>query len=428
MKIASLLTALIAIAIVACTDSDNYIFDERDHQEVRVDAFITQTFDETSVRIKNDTVAPNDSLIFLSSVYPSKAIRSQDIFWTLDGTPFATEYSFKASVKTPGLLKVAFVLVDFFGDTISDTITLYAAIPPTLNLKKIIPANSTQEIPPNEDINFSWYTTEQDRYWDTYYHFVLKEAFPTSQKDNGIILDTILSSSTFSYNKGLAPLAKYTWSVSAYNELDMKSSQSIEGEFYTAGLSNESGILATVIPPSKQIPQSIQVTIISNSGDTLYRAKEFHADSAGRFYIKPITPGKITFTVSASDTPDLQPIIREISLKENQVYSLDSLQFADITPPTISSIDNKDTLLLQDTLNFILKDGGGNVVLSTSSAKLDGNIILDYNISRDTLKVIMPISSTWTYRILSIEVYDQSGNKSTRHFYLYSDKTYREDP
>lgn len=85
MKIASLLTALIAIAIVACTDSDNYIFDERDHQEVRVDAFITQTFDETSVRIKNDTVAPNDSLIFLSSVYPSKAIRSQDIFWTPPG-------------------------------------------------------------------------------------------------------------------------------------------------------------------------------------------------------------------------------------------------------------------------------------------------------------------------------------------------------
>lgn len=419
---------LFALIFFACTDSDDLIFDERDSQFISVEAFATLSFDESSPRVKSDTINVDDSLIFLSNVYPSKAIRSQDVYWTLDGEKFSYEYSFKSSVPEPGLHKVAFVLIDYFGDTLSDTVFIYSAQPPVLNIDKFIPLNKTQGITPFEPVSFSWERLDQDSVWNEFFHFTLKKSVPSPSEKDSIIVDTILNRPYFSLNKKLEALSKYEWSVSAFNELDMAAKQTIVSSFFTSGTASESAILATISTSSNTILSSVLISVTNESGDTLYREKEFDIHSASEnIYLRPLPPGKVTISASTQDFPDFKEISTTLNLNEGQVHSVDFLQFSDYTPPTIKSLNGKDTLDIQDTLRFLVKDGGGKMASSAASVNLDGRTVSNVSIVDDTLKVPLSIKSSWTYRILSVMISDNSGNKAKQTYYLRPNEKYSEE-
>jgi hypothetical protein len=168
----SVLLGILAV-LMACTNSDDYLFDSQDSQQIEVSAVVTRSFDSDGQKSKADTIQPGDSLIFLTSVSPSKSIRNRQYFWTMDGANFASEYSFKKSINEPGIHKIAFIFVDFFGDTLSDTLTVTVASPPIMDTEKFIPARGTQNIDPDSAIRFAWNFDDPDSLWDVSFRFIL---------------------------------------------------------------------------------------------------------------------------------------------------------------------------------------------------------------------------------------------------------------
>ena len=223
----------IFMVLIACTNSDDYLFNNRDSQEIEVSAVITTSFDNDSEKKKTDTIQPGDSLIFLTTVYPSKSIRNKQYYWTIDGFNFASEYSFKKSIIDPGVHKIAFVFVDFFGDTLSDTLTVTVASPPIIDTENFIPATATQQIDPDSVIRFAWNSYDPDSLWDVSFRFVLQD------NDKDTLIDTLLKQSYFTSRKKLSPLQKYTWTVTAFNEFNLQSKDFLKASFFTSSRKGE---------------------------------------------------------------------------------------------------------------------------------------------------------------------------------------------
>lgn len=415
IKLFSLLF-IIVFAIVACTNSDDYIFDTTDSKLIEVEAFVTKSFDESGSRKKTDTIAPGDSLIFISSIRPSKTVRSQKVIWTLNGKILVHEFSFKTAIDSVGIHKAAFIFIDFFGDTLSDTVTIYCAAPPRLNSQQMIPANKSQNIPFNEPLSFSWGSPSSNKTQKIEYHFVLQDA--TDPSPNGLVIDTILEKPQFTLYKNLNPLAQYNWSVSAKNDLGVSSTESIFGNFFTSGTSNESAIFANLISFSNRIPDNLQFFVFNDS--VLNKFDNVKIDSiTGAFYLKPIPPGNYKLTAATIFPSDFIADTLKISLKENQVLQIAEFNMRDVRAPFIFSQESEnDTLSSTGVFHFTLMDGGSEITLRQISAKLDGKSLTDIQFSGETLTVSVPDGVFWSYRILTIAVTDLSGNKRKKSFYL----------
>ena len=73
------------LILVSCNAGENALFDGSEYEgTISIDAHITHSLDTSSLRVKTDTLIPGDSVIFLVSVYPSKAIRLQNYFWKIN--------------------------------------------------------------------------------------------------------------------------------------------------------------------------------------------------------------------------------------------------------------------------------------------------------------------------------------------------------
>lgn len=418
-QIFTLALFLAAIILSACTDSDSYYFDESDSQAIQVDAYITTSFDESVSRVKCDTVSPGDSIIFLSVVQPSKSARSQSTFWTLDGKEFAHEFSFKSSIITPGIHHVSFVFVDIFGDTLSDSITLYVASEPSLDSRYFVPADETQNLDPNEQIRFAWNGYDPDSLWDIYYHFELQESSSDQEKEKKPIVDTILEQPFFTLNKKLNPLTKYLWHVCTFNNLKHASKATLESSFYTQGVSGENAIQGFVKSTSSETVDKVHLVLMDSSKTVIRELPNKKLDSQfNSFYIKPLPAGQYTLVTFIDSLPDFKADTTVLHLEGDQVYSLDSIFLEDTIPPVISALSTGDTLDYADTLQFLLKDGGGKIVFSRTSTYLDDTPITSITLSSDTLTIPLPYEKSWSPRILTITTVDQSLNYTTRNFYL----------
>lgn len=403
---------LATFGFFACTDSDSYLFEEGNSQTIEVEAFITKSFDEGAEHIHSDSVRLGDTIIFRSSIRPSKAIRSQRIYWTLDGEFFTSEFNFKGAINEPGLHKVAFVFVDIFGDTVSDTISLLAGSSPILENENFIPSNGTRSLPYNEPVRFAWNSYDPDSIWDINYRFTLQEIIDSHRGSTKFLADTIIHGPSFTYYPKLSALTKYIWTVSAENSLHQKAANTISSEFSTSGENGENAILAKIhASEGDYFPKTVH---IQDLGD-------FSPDyKSGEFYIRNLPEGKITLILSASEYKDYPPDTSTFSLSNNQLITTD-FYLLDKTAPSIKSLTAGDTLDIADTLGFLITDGNGSVLRTSVSVSIDDVLYLsDYKLifSNDTLKIPMPFKKSWSYRILSISASDLSENKSVHNFYI----------
>lgn len=414
-----ILLGLIVCAFLACTNSDDFLYNSQKAQEIEVSAIITTSFDSDAEKKKADTIQPGDSLIFLTTVYPSKSIRNKQYYWTMDGGNFASEYSFKKSINTPGIHDIVFVFIDFFGDTLSDTLTITVASPPVINTEKCIPATATQSLDPNSAIHFAWNSHDPDSLWNTFFHFVLQDS------DMDTLIDTLLESAHFTSHLKLSPLQKYTWSVSAYNEFNQQSKETLTASFFTSGRKGENAVKGHIGSSANHENQDFEVVLL----DSLLLPLDtfnFSGNSDAELDIRPLAKGKYTLISSINRAYDFKSDTVQFFLNENQVLELDSIILTDNVAPRIQAVPQSDTLDFQDTLRFYIYDLGGTISQSKISVSYENQIRQDIFFANDTLYVPFTkeaASQNWSHKLISVAVADPSNNKKKLTFYLRPNAT-----
>lgn len=411
---------LFALLFIACTNSDDFLYDESDSTPISIAASLSLEHDTTTKQGKTASIYPYDTVAFMAEITPSRSIRMRESYWTLDGETWAYEFSFRSCIPKPGRHTVAFILVDNFGDTLSDTLQLWVGNPPVLDENLIIPLPNTQRIPPEKGISFAWNAYDPDFIYKLHYHFTLLAT------DKETILDTILDDAHLVYRLPLNPLESYSWQVTAYNEIGMQSAKTINGSFYTEGVDNEAGIIGSIKTSgfgSKKTAKmmDISVSVIDSNGeaiaiDTISGA----SNSMISFQKKPLPPGDYRVVAKALNFSDFQPDTAVIQLRPAEVYNIPTLYLNDVFPPTIVSIPAQDTLSLADTLYFIVKDNGDSLNLDDINISFDGKAITDgVTLKNDTLAVPLAGASKSTiFRILTITGVDLSSNTGKKAFYI----------
>lgn len=384
---------------------------------------MARSFESDSDRKKRDTITLGDSLIFLTTISPSKSIRLQKYYWTIDNRFFANEYSFKGSVFEPGQHQIAFVLIDFFGDTLSDTLTLFVSTPPELNTQSYIPLDYTQSIDPSDFLSFVWEGHVEDSLWQVSYDFTLKDS-----KTDEILVDTTLHSPQFTYTKGFKTLNKYEWTVKVRNQLNQTSQKTLQACFFTSGIHNESGISGILKTTSSEEISKFNLTLLNETDSVLREIKNLETDERGFFELKPLNPGSYSLIVAAAEYEDFSLDTIRFSTTAKILTEIPEIILKDNVNPTIQHESKRDTINIADTLKFFVHDGGGKLSLSKISAQLESTVLPTIQLSGDTLLIPLPsfIENSWTFRVLTVSALDHSGNKISRTFYIRPKLSYEE--
>ena len=235
-----------------------------------------------------------------------------------------------------------------------------------------------------------------------------------------------MTQANFIYRGKLAPLKKYQWSVSVYNELQQTSEQPISSFFYAKGADGENAIMGTLTSSADEETLPYYIVLFDSNANLVYR-NVITASNGSIFNIAPLSDGKYTMHAAISGYPDFEKLTEVFTVRGNQVLELDSLIFRDKTPPTISTLSQTDSLDIADTLRFLLHDGGGKVQLSKTSIKYDGANLSGFTLSGDTLSVPFNTNvENWSYKIISVSTTDNSGNRNGKNFILRPNTTLTE--
>lgn len=410
----------LAVLFVACTNSDDYLYEEDDSTFIEVSAEMAYSFDSVSERSRIDTLHPGDSLIFIANILPSKSIKIKRYLWTLDGSPFSYDFSFRSAIWDPGEHKIAFFLETFFGDTLSDTLTLWISNSPILQNSAYIPANGSQGIPTMGGVSFAWNAYDPDSIAKLSYRLVI----------DGLV-DTILNVPYFTYWKNLEPLSHYRWHVQAINEFGFVSNNTIDGNFFTSGGPNESGVTGFIELSAKDntanaFSYSVKLSILDEADNEILSEQVKGSSQVTQpFAIAPLKEGNYRVAFSIPKYPDFVGDTLDLKLVANEVMELDTIRLRDTIAPQIAYIENSvvneqaDTLEYADTLKFLISDFGTPQSQKTVSAYLESALIAEKASSGDTFTVALPANAkSWTPRLLDIVAIDASKNKSIRHFVL----------
>ena len=131
-----------------------------------------------------------------------------------------------------------------------------------------------------------------------------------------------------------------------------------------------------------------------------------------------IPAGTYQLTLS-SDYSDFGAIIKDVIINEGFVTIEKKLKLVDSIAPTIISMTNRDTLDFADTLQFIVKDGSGDISSQNIKVSLENEAILDKFYKDNILTVVLKeTDKSWTYRILAISATDGSKNIFNKYFYI----------
>ena len=93
--IKSFAVAAIAYLLQSCFNTDDYIFNEADTSEIKVEASVSRSIIETTPLTKADTFLITDTVYFLTRITPSKVIKLQNYQWLMDGKYCSSDYNFK---------------------------------------------------------------------------------------------------------------------------------------------------------------------------------------------------------------------------------------------------------------------------------------------------------------------------------------------
>ena len=438
-------------ALTSCSDSDQYLYDDEDMVALQVHAEMARTFEIDSARVKADTITSKDTIVFIGEITPSRQAHYREYYWTLDGEDFSNDMNFRKPVTKAGYHQVCFVVTDYFGDTLRDTLHLWVTNPPTIEPRGFIPAIGSQGLSPKEGIHFAWHGYDPDSISKVYYRLEIQEPRGIRYTDDRnpklytvghSILDTLIETPHFTYwdNSNfyhrLENLKFYTWSVRAINEFGQESDSLIQGNFFTKGIRNEGGVQTFIRFSNESLYDrysrngNIHLDIL-DSLSNLVVEHEIGLDT-NQFVVSPLKPGKYRIIASLSKLTDFNPDTADVVVLPGEIAIADTLRLLDTIPPSNKYltpeglVQDVDTLDFKDTLRFYFEEHGGNFYQNFfwNGQELRGSSFfreISYNEDRtaDTVFLVLPKTyKSWTYQLLSISAYDYSGNLNSKTYVI----------
>jgi hypothetical protein len=415
---------------VACSNGDDYLYDEDQSTFIEVSAEMAFSFDSSSTRMKSDTLTPADTLIFIANILPSKSIKIKRYLWTMDGETLSYDFSFRKSIEAPGLHKIVFFLETYLGDTLSDTLSLLVSNLPVLDENKFIPAPHSQGLPISGGVSFAWEAYDPDSIASLHYRFTIEG-----------IVDTVVPDQGFTYWGDLPPLEHLQWSVQAINEFGFASREKIHGDFFTRGGTGEAGVTGAVTTSAangtEKFEFSVNATVLDSLGQVVL-SKDIASNSLATraFSISPLSAGAYRIAFNVPEYPDFDGDTLSFALQDGEVRDLDTITLHDTTPPSIAvliagnALTGVDTLDYTDTLQFLIRDLGTKKSRITTSVYLESTLLTEKTISGDTLTVILPATARgWNSRLLDIVATDASKNKTVQNYTIEgSDSWFKTNP
>ena len=460
------------VFFTACSDSDQYLYNEEDSVALQIHAEMTRTYEIESAeswddqypcidnctpqpkpsRVRADTVTSKDSLIFIGEITPNRQAHYREYYWTLDGEDFSNDMNFRKPVTKPGYHEICFVVTDHYGDTLRDTLRLWVSNPPVIESQGFIPAIGSQGLSPKEGITFAWHGYDPDSISKVYYKFEIQEPRGIRYTDDrnpklytvsNSILDTLIDTPYFTYWDNpnfyhqLENLKFYTWSVRAVNEFGQKSDSLIQGNFFTKGIRNEGGIQTFIRFSNESLYDRYYSNYhgkihldIQDSLSNLVVEHEIGLDT-NQFVVSPLKPGKYKIIASLPKLTDFVPDTADATVLPGEIAIADTLRLLDTIPPSNKYLtpegllQDTDSLDFRDTLRFYFEDHGGDLRQEVlwNGQELRGydrrNTLYSDDHTSDTILITLPKSyRSWTYQLLSISAYDYSGNLNSKTYVI----------
>lgn len=410
---------ILAFFLFACTNEDDYLFDESESRDISVLAKMALDLDSINNPKANLVVTPDDSIIFFADVKPSKSIRMQKYYWTLDDNFFASEFNFRKSIQDPGPHTVTFSLIDFFGDTISDTLHIWVGRAPILNDSLFIPSTKAHNIPFFGGISFSWSAFDPDSICPLHYKFMLTDI------DHHILIDTIIYQNHFTYPNSINPSSRYNWSVRAYNDIGMEAKKTISSHFFTKGVNNEGAIIAYINTSAQHSSHFVDlryaVSLVDSNNQVIKKdTLVYDSRDNAKATFHSISAGKYKLAAQICNYSDYQNDTLSFSIKPNEVLELDTLHLLDTIPPTIEFDGAKgDTIDYADTLVFTILDGGTTSSKTTLQTFLNGSFLNNQKLGDGKYLVELPqTAKSWQYTLLTLVATDISHNEIKKTYYI----------
>ena len=438
-------------ALTSCSDSDQYLYDDEDMVALQVHAEMARTFEIDSARVKADTITSKDTIVFIGEITPSRQAHYREYYWTLDGEDFSNDMNFRKPVTKAGYHQVCFVVTDYFGDTLRDTLHLWVTNPPVIEPWGFIPAIGSQGLSPKEGIHFAWHGYDPDSISKVYYRFEIQEPRGIRYTDDRhpklytvghSILDTLIETPHFTYwdNSNfyhrLENLKFYTWEVRAINEFGLESDTVVQGNFFTKGNRNEGGIQAFIRFSNESLYDKyshngkIHLDILDSLSNPVIE-REMELDT-NQVVVSPLKPGKYRIIASLSKLTDFSTDTADVVVLPGEIAIADTLRLLDTIPPSNKYltpeglVQDVDTLDFKDTLRFYFEEHGGNFYQNFfwNGQELRGASFfreISYNEDRtaDTVFLVLPKTyKSWTYQLLSISAYDYSGNLNSKTYVI----------
>lgn len=472
--LASIFAPFVALVFfTACSDSDQYLYNEEDSVALQIHAEMTRTYEIESAeslddqypcidnctpqvkpsRVRADTVTSKDTLIFIGEITPNRQAHYREYYWTLDGEDFSNDMNFRKPVTKPGYHEICFVVTDHYGDTLRDTLKLWVSNPPVIESQGVIPAIGSQGLSPKEGITFAWHGYDPDSISKVYYQLKIQEPRGIRYTDDRhpklytvahSILDTLINTPHFTYWDNpnyyhrLENLKFYTWSVRAVNEFGLESDSLIQGNFFTKGIRNEGGIQTFIRFSNESLYDryyssnhgKIHLDILDSLSNPVVE-HEISLDT-NQFVVSPLKPGKYKIIASLPKLTDFSPDTTDVVVQPGEIAIADTLRLLDTIPPSNKHLSPEgllqdlDTLDFLDTLRFYFEEHGGGVYQNFfwNGQELRGATYfreLSFSEDRtvDTVFLMLPKSyRSWTYQLLSISAYDYSGNLNSKTYVI----------
>ncbi len=392
----------LAVLLLSCSRGDNYIADT-ESELIKIDAFIGIAGSQS----KDTTVSVLDTIYLNGYASAQNSLKLKSYYWESQGEVIHSEYLLKVSFDSPGTYHPVFNIVDFYGDTLSDTLHIKAVTPPLLDTINIIPAKNTARYPV-ENAKFSWAFTKCEE--ETLFHFSLHCG---EQK----ITDTILRAPYFLLEKNLPELERCLWTVESYSVSGV-AGNSFQANFNTMGPKGFARISGTLLNAST-LPEGVVVTLSHNDAvDTLTLAN-------AKFESGIIPIGDYVLKADLSKYSDYGTSSISVKLKEGEFFKA-TLELVDNVAPTFPE-NLKDTLPYSSTLRIPFTNRGLPLSLGTKEIYLD-NEPLESVMQNDTLILDLPEYNLPLCKVLKIKVADAAANSTSKKFFLCPQSPWAEIP
>lgn len=388
------LILILCLLLCSCIDSDAVI-SKNDSANLKINAYI---YRENGSPVKDTAIALKDTLFLLGQVSPEKGSHIQKYFWEGPDHTIFKEYQIKIKPTKTGDFTYRFFIVDFHGDSLSDSIHVLVSNPPKLDTLSILPEPGSTRLPPDSVI-FAWSSVDSENQ-DIYYKFKLFE----SDKE---ILDTTLSISFFKTPFPLKELESYQWSLKAINSKGIHG-DSIASDFSTGSPLKKARLRGKVSAFPDSLISKIKLTLTSEDSTQEIPIKD------GLFDSQSISPGTYKLSASLTEYEDYENIVKNISLKEGDFIDNIYLQIEDSKAPEFP-LYLSDTLPYVKQLIFPIENKGLPLSKESFKIKLDKDTLQPF-LSNDTLFVTLPEYNLPICRKLYLRVEDISKNYSVRHF------------